>query len=345
MKKIAILTLTSYNQGNRLQNYALQTILERMGYKVATLQRNRLNYVNRIKSIIRNLIIKDQYTCFNKFNRLIKWSRLVVSSEFVSEQLRSKYDYIIVGSDQIWNPKIDNCTDCVYLPEIPSSKKIAYAVSFGTTDFSSSEIERMAPLIKGFKNISCREEAGTKFINEVIYARAITVLDPVMLISKEEWRSFERKPKFITNNKYIFRYVLGDYKYDKLAEKIGMKLNAEIVDPRGGNIVIDPREFLYLINHAEFVLTDSFHGAVFSVMFGRNLFITERRDEKEDMSCRLDTLCNLFGLNQVRISYEMENEALHNFSKAEELYNRSKVDAIIESRKKESLAFLKKSLV
>ena len=344
MKKIAILTLVSNNQGNRLQNYAMQTVLERMGYRVSTLLRSKIGPIGRFKRYVRNLIINDQYTCFRKFNKAIKWSSLVVSPKFVSKQLCSEYDYIVIGSDQIWNPKIDSCSDCVYLPEIPADKKIAYAVSFGTTDISSEESERIVPLIRGFKNISCREESGTRFINEAANVKAVTVLDPVMLLSKGEWIRFEQKPEFIRNRKYVFRYILGDYKYDKLTENIGIRLGADIVDPKSEKIVIDPREFLYLIDHAELVLTDSFHGAVFSVLFGKKVFITERKDGKENMSCRLDTLCDLFHLKHIKVSCESEDEVLRNIDIMQEFYSCAEVNAVIETKREESLAFLKECL-
>lgn len=335
-KNIAILTLVSYNYGNRLQNYALQETLEKMGLNVETLLRVKPTIISIIKREVRGFLKNDIFSKFNRFNKIIHWSKDVVSPQITTVTNNSKYDYYIIGSDQIWNPKIDNCTECVYLPQISKEKKIAFAASFGTTDFLEKEIIKILPLIKNIGRISVREKEGADFINNNLFEQAKLIIDPTLMLTKEEWQSVEKKPNFIKNKKYVLVYMLGNEKYEETVRKVANYLNSEIIVLNTNNCAVEPFEFIYLIHHSEVVLTDSFHGSVFSFIFGKKFFILDRIDEKEDMSCRLKSFCEMFNISKYN-KFELE-------SKIDLRTNYSEGYKILDLKRKEAREFLENAL-
>lgn len=291
--RVGILTIQSnVNLGNRLQNYALQTTLEQMGIQCETIKRNKKGYYFTIKAYIRDIIKKDRKSKIREFNKKINWSKYIASKDEVSHELETEYDAIIIGSDQIWNPFFPFSSDSDYLPGIHINK-IAYAASFGVDHFDDLELKaHIADLLKGINSISVREEAGVKLVSQLINRDCQLVLDPTLLIDSEQWRAIEKQPSFALPDCYILKYILGDS--TSYINKMADQHNYAIIDMNDKMLPIGPQEFIYLIDHAKIICTDSFHASVFSLLLEKSFVIFDRKSDDEDMSSRLDSFCNLF---------------------------------------------------
>lgn len=299
---IAILTILSINYGNRLQNYALQKILEKLGNNVVTLNRNKITFKAKIKKKIRKYIKNDKITYFNNFDRNIKWSKYTVSKEYVSKNIDKKFDMFVIGSDQIWNVNFDFISNIDFLTMIPKDKKISYAASFGISNISKDKQKTVGAWLNNIKKISVREYSGVDIVDQISNQKAIRVLDPTLMLYKEEWKKLEIKPNINLPKQYMIKYFLGDKEYESYIKKIAEKNNIIIIDVLDYEKYIGPAEFIYLFDHAEMIVTDSFHGSVFSFLFEKPFIIFERKGVKEDMTSRIDTFCQLFKLNYVRYS-------------------------------------------
>lgn len=326
-KKIAIVTINSQNYGNRLQNYALQIILRELGYEATTLHRNveDTSIVYKLKNYFHYIWNVNNTTQFFKFNKLIKWSRKIYKTDI--EDLKDKYDFFISGSDQVWNPFYSfTGTNLDFLVSVESKKRIAYAASFGVEKLPNEKAEDFKIKLKDFEKISVREEAGANIIKNLLGKSVPVVLDPTMLINVEQWRKIEKCPPNMPKGKYTLVYSVEsmseELKY-KVKKERGMVL--EVKKLNGKQWAVGPAEFVYLIDHAEKMITDSFHGTVFSILFHTPFVICKR--DGIDMNSRLDTLLNTFELNG-----EITKEKFLN------------ADRILESKRKEAVRFLKEAL-
>lgn len=298
------------NYGNRLQNYALQTVLESCGSKVESLRRDP-GFHGSVKSGLRTIKRKlgvlrhrdDKYGSFAHFdNQHVLFSDGVVSNEYVTPNLASDYDCFIIGSDQVWNPDFDFNSDLEYLPMVTAEKKVAYAASFGVSKITERR-ERIAELLDSIKSISVREVAGADIVRELTGREVPVVLDPTLLLGPDEWKNVSAKPKKVDCGRpYVFKYVLGNDVNDRRIADLAATRGLQIVDVMNDSLAIGPSEFVWLIAHSELVCTDSFHASVFALLHHKPLAIYERVSADADMSSRFDTLCSNFGFTGHRSS-------------------------------------------
>ena len=186
--KIGIVTITNdgYNFGNRLQNYALQTILERMGYDVETLNRpirgNQRLWWKRKKMVLhyflpyRRKIVHLKAGNFYFWNRrYIKWSNRVATDDILP-LLGKQYDYLIAGSDQIWNPKFIWGEDpYMFLQFAKPEQRIAYSPSIGLDEIPQENITQYEDWWRDWNALSCREYTGANIISRVINKKLVTI--------------------------------------------------------------------------------------------------------------------------------------------------------------------------
>lgn len=294
---IAIATLVGQNQGNRLQNYALQKVLaDATGEDVETL---RVPYgpslVKRVaKSVLRPVMPGKRWARFGAFDkRFIHYSRKSIADPSLDGE---GYDLYFIGSDQVWNPSFDNTTDAEYLPQVAKGKKFAYAASFGVSEITENR-QHMAEMLSQISRISVREDAAADIVDGLIGVRPQVVLDPTMLLKPDDWAAVAAKPKMdVPAGGYILKYVLGQNIPDGKAFAAAGETNCAIIDLKDEGLPVGPSEFVWLIAHAKFVCTDSFHASVFSILFHIPFAIFERVSANKDMSSRFDTLCGTFGL-------------------------------------------------
>lgn len=282
--RVAILTIQSDNFGNRLQNYALQTVLKGLGHDVESLRRDGglkgfIKQGARMSKLASRLIEgKDaKKAAFWDFDRKhLSFSTKKVANGCVSRDLVSSYDCFVIGSDQVWNPNFPFNSDLDYLPMVPAARKLAYAASFGVSRIENNR-ERIAELLNDVGSISVREKAGASIVHELTGKTPPVVLDPTLLLGAEGWVRVARMPKrFACNRPFVFKYVLGkDVNAERIAE-LAYARGLEIVDAFDVSLGIGPAEFVWLIAHSELVCTDSFHASVFALLHHKPLAIFER---------------------------------------------------------------------
>lgn len=357
--KIGIVTLTGqFNYGNRLQNYALSEVLSQMGHDVetiwnSTVERKKSKTKTIVKDILRPMvkgydysksqsIRRKNFLRFSKEN--IKLSDYEISDNKENIELKDMYDRFVVGSDQVWNYSYPTFTKTYFLMFADSDKTISYAASFGVSKVSKESIPLYKAGLKHIKYISVREEAGAKLVKEIANKKAQVTLDPTLLLSKDEWEKKEKKPRKMTDKKYILTYFLGNISDDRKAEieKIANKNDMEIInlnDIKQYNYYSSgPSEFLYLFHHASLILTDSFHACVFSIIYANPFFVFEREDKSgPSMESRINNILGMLDLNDRRIKTLKGNKKIF-----EAKYDNC--EEILKKEKKKSIDFLTKAL-
>lgn len=222
------------------------------------------------------------------------------------------YSSVLVGSDQLWLPSnID--ADYYTLTWVPEEvNKIAYATSFGTTFIPGWLVPRTGAFLSRIQHLSVREKAAVEMVHKYAGARAELVCDPTLLFTAEEWMCIQ-PARPVVQGDYILCYFLGNNTADRqfarrLREKTGCKIVAllhldEYIradDSYADETPFDvgPGELLSLIRGARYIVTDSFHGSVFSIL-NRKTFFTSRRIKQEGLLCtnnRLDSLFETLGV-------------------------------------------------
>lgn len=255
---------------------------------------------------------EERNQCFTKF----KEQHFIVSRKYVSKEELSRacsnYTLFIVGSDQLWLPSNIEA-DYYTLNWVPSSvPKVAFATSFGTSFLPPKHQVLTKEFLQRFAHISVREESGQKMIKEYADMEVPVVCDPTLLLSAEKWMCIQEKERKI-EQKYILCYFLGNNTKDReFAKDLRAKTGYQIVallhldeyikkDEDYADITpydVGPGELLNLIRNAEYIVTDSFHGSVFSIIYKKKFF-TSRRVRKEGILCtnnRLDSLFSQLGI-------------------------------------------------
>lgn len=341
MKKIAIVTIESVNYGNRLQNYALQSVLQSIGYDVKTFHREIIvcNLKERLKRLIQNLF-QTKASKFRQFDCNIEFSNIVIGRDNFAIGLSSQFDYFVVGSDQVWNPYYDFVAGkCDFLTFASDNQKISYAASFGVSEIPLDRVKDYAENLKTFNAISVREKQGARIVKDLANREAVVVLDPTLLLKASEWEKVEKKSNYKPKSKYVFVYALGTM-CERFKNKIEeLKKEYEIFDVRtiqrnGKELPVGPSEFLYLLRNADFVLTDSFHATVFSILYHKR-FITFNR-LGINMNSRIESLAELIDIQECINKYgELE---------CDEIIDYTIVDKILVKERKKSIDFLKEAL-
>lgn len=265
------------------------------------------------------------------------------------------YDIYVVGSDVIWKParvisKTESDAYFLNFTERLSCKRIAYAASIGTDD---SDVlrplqEKIKNMIRKFDSISLRENASVPFISS-LYGKSVTwCIDPTMLFNADFYNKLSlesRHPNFHIADNYIYLYVLGDNKQAYLmANQLSHIWNipvvcdapsSQLIDNVALNVQIDgPLEFLNNIKNAKVVITDSFHGTVFSIIFRKDFYTFSRGK----ISIRMQDLLEKLRLTNRYVN--SEKLATQQFMPVEY----GNVDNIINKWKEESIKFLSAAL-
>ena len=251
----------------------------------------------------KNLYQRKQ--AFDSFMDEILHSEIAYDQNTISKSL-DQYRLFICGGDQIWNDYKEKQNIKVYtLQFVPSHvKKIAYAPSMAILETTSDFNQIMRTGLNELNSISVREKKSVPLLELLTKKKINIVVDPVLLMTENEWECVARVPK--KKDKYILCYLLGDsVEYRKAVKKFARKMNKPILtfphifsnvvrkcDLFFGDIhdyTSGPREFLGLIRNAEFVITDSFHACVFSMIFETSFVVFERNKigEKGNMNSRI----------------------------------------------------------
>lgn len=341
--KVGIITIYDEdNYGNRLQNYAVQIILEKLGFQVETIRNinviDGIDYLEEAKKVL-----PDRRKRFLEFNEnYINVSEEIIYHDNVPDNFHENYDYFVIGSDQIWNHNFpDRFSNFAFAEFAPNEKKIALSASFGVNEIDVDKIE-LYEKIHDIKKISVRENAGKDILEKQFKRDDIVVLiDPTMALDQKDWEKVINKPKNMINKKYIMKYFLGPVSEERNKEilRFAKENDYEIIDlldKKEKFYETGPSEFLYLIKNSEIVLTDSFHSCVFSILFNKPFLYFYREGNLKNINSRLETLFDKFDIRDRIYDGKINNNTLN--------YEYKDIDKKINLEKEKLNNFLKNAL-
>ena len=263
-------------------------------------------YTNKVKKIpkklketFKNIILKFNKKKYN-FDKRREACNIFVKNNIklckglinLKNITKTNYDVFITGSDVVW-AQVNGGVNRIKFLNFNTNKKfekIAYAPSFGKDWIPKENIDTIKDFLSAFNAISVREKSSVEMLKNIGINNVEHVCDPTLLLSKKEWENIEQK--IYIKDKYIFVYLLGKNKEQRekikeLAKKLNLMIidiphaNGEFnkVDEGFGDYSIDncsPEEWIWLIHNAEYIITDSFHGVVFSTIFNKKFFVLKR---------------------------------------------------------------------
>ena len=371
-RKVGIITFHwAHNYGAVLQAYALcQYIKTRLKHEPCiidfrTFRQQKVNTnfkwppFNRhfVKAfgvlLLRLLRIKALRKRSQRFSNFIKENltcsrHLSTYNELNSSKL--ELDAVVSGSDQVFNAEIlphDELLAYLLIPFAASKfRLIAYAPSFGNTDLSQETKKEISKPLQDFHFLSAREAPGQRLLQELTGKSIPLVLDPVFLVSRQAWMNIASQVKAIPKP-YILCYALnGREALGGIANKVKSILNIPIVmiTAKVRNRIkadvalfdVGPREFVWLFENANFVVTDSFHGTAFSILFEKDFYTQIALPRNSQRIIGL--------LNQIKLSNRIINDADIDITAETLKINYSFPNQIIQRLKAESESYLSKSL-
>lgn len=336
-KKIGILTFhNAHNYGAVLQAYALKTKLNRMGYEASVLNYRNKYIAKTYRKVLhidfwkRDILpsrwgkvireIRDvfyglpewqrQWKVFEEFiaGKLLDGDSKQLSLEEVAGRDCAVY---VLGSDQIWARELTHGMDPAYFGQFaPEKEKISYAASVPNGSIPENEKPYFKEYLQSLSHISVREEKLAEAIRELTGREVETVIDPTLLLEREDYQSLlYEKP--LKQGDYVFAYfVVENEALSRCAKKVAELMNCELVELhykktpqiRGKNMVFDagPSEFLTYIRDAKMVVTNSFHGTVFSILFQKKFYSVYKENG------RIENLLGFLGLSDRHIKDEAE---------------------------------------
>ncbi len=373
MLSVGIITYHHYyNYGTMLQAQALEKEVCKLGYQAELIdykQDNSLSGIEMLKLRLRRLPVYIRER--KKYNIIAKNQGNQKKKEALFEQFYQKnlhvgaksytdtqqliddppaYDGYVVGSDQTWNPYVANASSAFFLSFVGNdAKKGSYGPSIAVNQLPEKMQNVYREKLKSFAFLSCREKDGTELLEQVTGREVQQVLDPTLLLEQKDWEEYCTYE--VPKEPYIFVYFLGERKehreiVDQLQKLTGWKVVClpvvylEMEQDAYERVWGGPAEFLSLIRGAALVCTDSFHGTMFSINFGRNFysFCKSSDTEKTSENSRLYSALELFGLSDRIIKGKRD------ISMDELEIPYSQVKSILEIERKKSMDYLKNML-
>lgn len=358
VKKVGVFTLyhNNDNYGATLQAYALQKKINEQGFGACVINfiPHKLSFSYRLvrllchpQKIFRFLnrrlcfmkssvnIVKKEYDSLSK-GEISKWKYFcdnnISATEPVTENHLYKsnvmdcYDILLVGSDQVWNPRYSSKAH--FLPfDKKGRRKLAYAASISVPNLTEREKKLFIKWLPDFDYITVRENEGKQLLESFLDVKVETVLDPTLLFTSDDWSklvepiSLQNQVAYRNSDKnseneeseYLLFAALGaDSSHRQFAKRVAERLNLRLKilstslnemrvnrDMPGDELVdVSPNQYLYLVKNAALVITDSFHCTAFSINFHRNFFVLRRNADSDavNMNSRIYTILSELGL-------------------------------------------------
>lgn len=264
-----------------------------------------------------------------------------------ANDIRETYDWGVVGSDQLWNFYFGCVSGFDFGFCLPPERRVAYAASFGVPQLPAHIHAWYRQMLSGLSKISVREEAGAALVKELSNRDAAVVPDPTLLLPKEIWQLVMKRPEGIdTRAPYLLVYDLRvkDATYAAHVQAIARAQGLSLIlfpGEEAPTYSLGPAEFLYLVAHAAAVITDSFHGICFSLLFGKAFlaFVRPTDGTGIDMSSRFDTLLAAYGMEHRRVSRMEDITAGRLFQQ-----DFREVSRILRERRKAGASFLEEAI-
>lgn len=351
--KLGIITFhRAKNYGAVLQTYALNKATQDIGIdsEIIDYRENKIendySFFKEKKKILKDLINYPlKIGKWKKFDNFLKenvnLSKIYKSSEEL-QHANESYDCFLTGSDQVFNLKMTGNDQNYFLNFVKNPlKKNSYAASFGQKEIPYDKKEEYKSLLKDFNNISIRENDAIKIVKDLVDKEPRIDVDPSFLLSKEQWESLSEKPK--EKNKYILLFVMQKNKSifdftENLAKKTGYKIifitdgYKKLIKAKHKRTV-SPKQWLGYFSNAEYIVTNSFHGLAFSLIFNKNFFV-ELQKKPATGNSRLETILEEYSLKD-RLIKEGKNDEID--KKIDWNFVNSKMNA----NKEKSLKYLK----
>lgn len=370
MKKCGMITMYDNNFGACLQAYSLQTVLSNMGIESEIIKYSRHKKpvqtfnLEKVISRLRGLSIKDLFI-YALSQKFIKGRKALFEEfrrtrlDFSEEQyyrdsnlniLEKLYDIFACGSDMLWSEEFVEDWNFYYIGFSAGKKTIAYAPSFGKNEISEKYKESCKKFITNIDVVSCREEAGVKLIQELSDLKVPQVMDPTMLLTRDEWNSVIADNTTMVQEPYTLLYLFGGTegkrkKFLQTMENEGTGKNVFLpmnyAQYKAEKLPdIGPLEYLRLFRDAEFVVTDTFHGLMFSIIYRKPFLVLEREDKNHwaKYSDRMTSTLDMFGLKDRYV-----DSSFTDFGRMRNL-DYSFLEDKLEEKRRKSLEYLKKAL-
>lgn len=336
------------NYGQLLQGYSMQEILKKSNYfpfiiKYTLKEENTLysRILNRLKNgftlskffdgsylkkINNSIKLKkndnNKSRNFDGFRKRMNFSEKVYNSYKDIKKAPPEADFYLTGSDQVWANWIRNNTKRIFLLDFGPSdvKRIAYAASFGREQLKRSEFSLFKKKLKHFNFIGVREQSGLEICHKMALSKAILTADPTLLLKKNEWLYISQKPKKI-NSEDEFAFV---YMVDNSSENPNVRKVLKFIQKKATNIYyvsssffednlsnFSPtiEEWLYCISKAKFVITSSFHGTIFCLLFNTP-FLSVLKYGKHKQNTRIFSLLEMVNLEDRIVTKSTINEQI-----------------------------------
>lgn len=369
MKRIGILTFhRAVNYGAVLQAYALQKELEELGYspkiidyRCRAIERQYKPFcigikggiLQTVKNVINLLFFwRERWEKRKSFQQFLQSNMDLTpsySNSYELTDLNDKFDLIIAGSDQVWSPICAQMDPVYFLDFVKDSqKKYSYAASFGGSKIPTDREGQYRHFLSSFKGLSVREQCSVQIIHDLLHREAFFDLDPTLLLCCDEWMKLVIP--LCARQGYVLIYTIQ--KPDQLiqvareiSKSSGLKiiyLNNAGVKQRVTNRDIQfdgkasPQEYISLFQNAQYVLTNSFHGTAFSIIFQKQ-FLTELITLNGTRDNRVQSLLSLLGLQRRIIG---ENAC----SQIEQSVDWGAVNEKLENARQESIRHLKQMI-
>lgn len=372
--RIVIITLPLHgNYGGILQNYALQIVLKRMGHTVETIVfpwesqqpwwRKPLAYGKRFikKFVFRKNVHIFYERWYNTTQPLLLrnlWK--FVDNQIVTRKIfrfmnihESDYDAFVVGSDQVWRPSYSYkpITEAYlsFAKDWKNVRRIAYAVSFGTAEweYTPKQTVQCSALIQLFDGVSVREDSAVKLCKEHLHCEAVHVLDPTMLLSIEDYKvlfgnrlSEPPRGQLLTyildetsEKNHIIQKLSGHYHYQIYRANSRYESSDAPLEER---VQPSVEQWLKDFYDAKFVVTDSFHATVFSILFGKPFIVIAN---KARGLSRIDSLLKMFGLEEHVVSSLTGLEVSRDYG-----LDTGRVQEVLQTKRQTAMEFLRTSL-
>ena len=365
MKLGTITVHNGYNYGASLQAYALVQALKELGYDASLVdyrtgnieKKVNINHSRGLKKAVGYILLNGRGYEYRR-KRFEDFNQMIISGKtyYQNEELKilnDIYDGFVCGSDQIWNMQITNYDPAFFLSFANKDKlTMSYAASLGEERVSDEKTKKF--FVENLKNldfISVREEDGKQIVSKLTDKPCSCVLDPVFLLNKKQWLGIAQKSvRCVPRYKYGFYYQLFNdeemYLFAKMkAREKGVKLlRADILPVKAAlngcvsvsGKGIGPAEFVNLISNAEFVVTNSFHGTAFSVMFEKEFYVKTIKGALCGRNNRMINLLTMLGL---------ETHFIDNGQCKYDVVDYKKVKAIIDGKRKKSEEYILNSII
>lgn len=365
--KVAIITMPlRHNYGGIIQNYALQQAVKNLGYDVETLEvlPGTSSKSGKLKAALKKMffyLVDDKGRFLHLFSRLSSEQmlgkntrgfirRYIALNQKLYKPRETDYDVFIVGSDQVWRPMYSdlNLTFLDFAKEWKAKKRIAYAASFGTDkwEYTEEQTKRCSELLSLFDAVSVREQSGIKLCQEYLNVKAMHVLDPTLLHDKVFYETSLGLNSIPCKNKGLYYYFLDkNEKKEDLIKRVenglhcgSYTVNSRVEDdkaPITERIQPPIEEWLCGFRDADFVVTDSFHGTVFSMIFNKPFIVVG--NGKRGMS-RFESLLAITG-QEYRLIYEEDVNGVN----TKEFMSKPNID--IKEMRELSMFYLKDNLI